>query len=219
MGYGKMINILFEDNHLLVVEKPINVPVCLDDSKDDDLLNQLKKYLQEKYNKPGNAYLALVHRLDRPVSGVMVFAKTSKAAARLAEQIRNHQFIKEYLAVVIGKTPKTAILTDYLLKNKDTNTTTINKKGKYAELSYQLIKQNQELSLIKITLKTGRSHQIRVQLNHQGFPLYGDQRYNLQAKKGEQIALHASSLTIIHPTTKELMTFSCPCARYPFNLN
>ena len=120
-GY-QMINVLYEDNHILVVEKPINMPVQEDESKDLDLLNELKKYLKEKYNKPGNVYLGLVHRLDRPVGGVMVFAKTSKAASRLSDQVRTHQITKKYYAVLCGKASG-GRLVDKLLKDTKTNTT------------------------------------------------------------------------------------------------
>lgn len=201
------MKIVYEDNHLLVVLKPINIPVQEDDSKDLDMLTYLKKYLKEKYNKPGNVYLGLVHRLDRPVSGIMVFAKTSKAASRLSEQIRNHTFKKEYMAVLCGKTPKKDILVDKLLKNPKTNTTVVSEKGKEAILSYELIKYKNNYSLVKINLETGRSHQIRVQFSSRGYPLYGDQRYNKKALPKQQIALFANRLEFIHPVTKEKLFF------------
>lgn len=201
------MKIIYEDNHLLVVLKPINIPVQEDDSKDLDMLTYLKKYLKEKYNKPGNVYLGLVHRLDRPVSGIMVFAKTSKAASRLSEQIRNHTFKKEYMAVLCGKTPKKDILVDKLLKNPKTNTTVVSEKGKEAILSYELIEYKNNYSLVKINLETGRSHQIRVQISSRGYPLYGDQRYNKKALPKQQIALFANRLEFIHPVTKEKLFF------------
>lgn len=201
------MKIIYEDNHLLVVLKPINIPVQEDDSKDLDMLTYLKKYLKEKYNKPGNVYLGLVHRLDRPVSGIMVFAKTSKAASRLSEQIRNHTFKKEYMAVLCGKTPKKDILVDKLLKNPKTNTTIVSEKGKEAILSYELIEYKNNYSLVKINLETGRSHQIRVQFSSRGYPLYGDQRYNKKALPKQQIALFANRLEFIHPVTKEKLFF------------
>ena len=201
------MKIIYEDNHLLVVLKPINIPVQEDDSKDLDMLTYLKKYLKEKYNKPGNVYLGLVHRLDRPVSGIMVFAKTSKAASRLSEQTRNHTFKKEYMAVLCGKTPKKDILVDKLLKNPKTNTTVVSEKGKEAILSYELIKYKNNYSLVKINLETGRSHQIRVQFSSRGYPLYGDQRYNKKALPKQQIALFANRLEFIHPVTKEKLFF------------
>lgn len=201
------MKIIYEDNHLLVVLKPINIPVQEDDSKDLDMLTYLKKYLKEKYNKPGNVYLGLVHRLDRPVSGIMVFAKTSKAASRLSEQIKNHTFKKEYMAVLCGKTPKKDILVDKLLKNPKTNTTVVSEKGKEAILSYELIEYKNNYSLVKINLETGRSHQIRVQFSSRGYPLYGDQRYNKKALPKQQIALFANRLEFIHPVTKEKLFF------------
>lgn len=214
----KMINILYEDNHLLVVEKKPNIPVQADDSKDEDLLTLLKQYLKEKYDKPGNVYLGLVHRLDRPVGGVMVFAKTSKAASRLSEQVRTHKFEKIYYAVLEGKIePKSAILRDRLLKDTKTNITKVDKNGKEAELSYDLVAHKDNLSLVKINLKTGRSHQIRVQFSHHGYPLYGDQKYNKNTKK-DQIALYATELSFYHPTTNQKLIFSIQLPnRYPFN--
>ncbi len=201
------MKIIYEDNHLLVVLKKPNIPVQEDNSKDLDLLTYLKKYLKEKYNKPGNVYLGLVHRLDRPVGGIMVFAKTSKAASRLSEQIRNHTFKKEYMAVVCGKVLEKDTLVDKLLKNEKTNITTINEKGKESILNYELIEYKNNYSLVKINLKTGRSHQIRVQFSSRGYPLYGDQKYNKNAKEKEQIALFANKLEFVHPTTKEKLIF------------
>lgn len=203
-----MNKIIFEDNHLLVVEKPRNVLVQGDDTKDIDLLTSLKLYLKEKYNKPGNVYLGLVHRLDRPVGGVMVFAKTSKAAGRLCDMVRMHEFKKTYLAIVEGKIPDEGIFEDYLLKLEKENRTIVDKNGKYAKLTYKLIKYVDGLSLVKINLETGRSHQIRVQFSSRGFPLWGDQKYNKNAKVGEQIALWAYKLEFKHPVTKEIMTFN-----------
>ncbi len=213
-----MINILYEDNHLLVVEKPINVPVCEDESKDEDLLNILKKYIKDKYNKPGNVYLGLVHRLDRPVGGVMVFAKTSKAASRLSDQVRTHEFKKTYHAVVYGKLDN-GTFKDYLLKDSKTNITKVDKNGKEAILDYVCEDYKDNMSLVKINLKTGRSHQIRVQFSYHNHPLYGDQKYNKNAKAGEQIALFASELSIKHPVTNEVMTLELPIPnRYPWNI-
>ncbi len=215
------MKILYEDNHLLVVVKQPNIPVCEDDSHDLDLLTILKQYLKEKYHKPGNVYLGLVHRLDRPVGGVMVFAKTSKAASRLSEQVRNNQLQKEYHAIVLGKVSKEGRYEDKLLKNKKTNTTIIDETGKLSILEYQLIKYNQEnnLSLVKINLKTGRSHQIRVQFAHRKHYLYGDQRYNPYVKPKEQIALCATKLSFIHPVSKEKMTFQIPLpSTFPWNI-
>ena len=219
MGDGKvMINIIYEDNHLLVVEKPINVPVQADKSGDEDLLTMLKKYLKEKYNKPGDVYLGLVHRLDRPVGGVMVFAKTSKAAKRLSKQIQKHEMKKIYMAVTQGKVSDSGTFIDKLKKDEKTNITKVSADGKEAELSYNLVGFINNLSLVRISLKTGRSHQIRVQFASRKIPLYGDQKYNSNAIK-DQIALFASKLEFKHPVTKEVMSFELPLPeRYPFTL-
>lgn len=213
-----MIDVIYEDNHLLVVNKPINVPVQLDSSNDRDLLSMLKDYLKKKYDKKGNVYLGLVHRLDRPVSGLMVFAKTSKASSRLSACIRDKAFHKYYYAVLDGIPEEEDVLVDYLVKDHKTNTTYVSKDGKYSCLSYKLIGSKNGLSLVDISLETGRSHQIRVQFASRGIPLYGDQRYNKNAKK-DQIALFAYKLEFIHPTTKKLMSFSLSLPdRYPFNI-
>ncbi len=213
-----MINIIYEDNHLLVVEKPINVPVQADKSGDEDLLTMLKKYLKEKYNKPGDVYLGLVHRLDRPVGGVMVFAKTSKAAKRLSKQIQKHEMKKIYMAVTQGKVSDSGTFIDKLKKDEKTNITKVSADGKEAELSYNLVGFINNLSLVRISLKTGRSHQIRVQFASRKIPLYGDQKYNPNAIK-DQIALFASKLEFKHPVTKEVMSFELPLPeRYPFTL-
>ncbi len=212
------MNIIYEDNHLLVVDKPINIPMQLDSSNDIDLLSLCKKYLKEKYNKPGNVYLGLVHRLDRPVSGVCVFAKTSKAAARLSKQISDHTFKKEYLAVVEDNNLKQCgHFEDYLLKDSKTNTVKIDKKGKLAILDYELIKRKNNLALVQIQLQTGRSHQIRVQFSSRNHSLYGDQRYNKNAKVGQQIALHAYKITFKHPITNEVVEFTSNVNRVPFS--
>lgn len=208
------MKVIYEDNHIIIVEKPVNVPSQSDKTEDEDMLTILKKYLIEKYNKPGDAYVGLVHRLDRPVGGVMVFAKTSKAASRLSEQVRNKEFKKSYLAIVDGKVERPGILEDYLLKNERTNTSKVVKEGtknaKYANLEYQPVYYNEEtnLTLLKIKLNTGRHHQIRVQLSNMGHPIYGDQKYGVRGK-GKQINLWAYKITIKHPITKEEITFEC----------
>lgn len=214
-----MNEIIYEDNHIIVVYKKANIPVCEDESKDEDLLNIIKKYLKEKYNKKGNVYLGLIHRLDRPVSGIMVFAKTSKAASRLSEQVRNHRFKKTYNAVVIGKINNSGTYTDKLLKDNKTNIVKVDEKGKEAILSYELIDSKDNLSLVKVNLKTGRSHQIRVQFSYHNYPLYGDNKYNKNAKVGEQIALFAKKIEFIHPISKEIMSFELDLPnKYPWNL-
>ena len=215
-----MNKIIYEDNHLLVVEKTRNILVQEDNTKDIDLLTQLKLYLKEKYNKPGNVYLGLVHRLDRPVGGVMIFAKTSKAAGRLSDMIRTHSFKKTYLTIVEGKVPNKGVFEDYLLKLEKENKTVVDSNGKYSKLEYTLIRYVDGLSLVKVNLMTGRSHQIRVQFSSRGYPLWGDQKYNPNAKAGEQIALWAYEVEFNHPVTKEKEVFKCEpyWNEYPWNL-
>ena len=211
------INVIYEDNHLLVVEKPINITTQEDNSKDKDLLNMLKDYIKEKYNKPGNVYLGLVHRLDRPVGGVMVFAKTSKAASRLSEQVRKNEFNKIYNAVCIGNLNDQGRLEDKLLKDTKRNIVRVDGNGKQAILNYKKLDQQNNLTLTEIKLETGRSHQIRVQMSHNKTPLFGDQKYNKDSKVGEQLALFAKKLEFYHPVTKELMSFELPLPdREPF---
>lgn len=213
----KMINVLYEDNHIIVVMKPANVPVCEDSSGDLDLLSMVKHYLEERYNK-NNAFVGLVHRLDRPVGGVMVFAKTSKAASRLSDQIRKGEMKKKYYAVVMGKTLERGIFVDKLEKDSKKNISFVSDNGKESILEYERIKTNGEMSLVSIDLKTGRSHQIRVQFSHHGFPLYGDQKYNKKAKMHTQIALFAYSLSFLHPTLKKELVFSADIPKiYPYN--
>ena len=218
------IKILYEDNHLLVVEKPINIPVQSDSSQDEDLLSLLKNEIKEKYNKPGNVYLGLVHRLDRPVGGVMVFAKTSKAASRLSDQVRKNELKKTYLAVVENPfLESTGAYNDYLYKDSKTNTSKVvskdHKDAKFASLDYQVLDTRENLSLIDVHLHTGRSHQIRVQFASHAHPLWGDARYNPRSNSTQQIALWASQLTLTHPTTKEEMTFTSEVPkRYPYTL-
>ncbi len=206
--------ILFEDNHLLVVVKPQGIAVQKNDAaSNDDFQSILKDYLKKKYNKPGNVFLGIVHRLDQPVGGVMVFAKTSKAASRLSEQIRQNVWKKCYLAIVDGiPKQKKAVLEDYLVKNEATNEVFVSKKenpkAKFARLSYETLNSKDGRSLLKITLETGRAHQIRVQLSSRGLPIVNDHKYNKNAKIGSNIALWAYSLEIEHPVTKEKLVFS-----------
>lgn len=201
-----MIKVLYEDNHIIVVVKDYNIPVQEDSSKDDDMLTLIKKYLKEKYNKPGNVYLGLVHRLDRPVGGVMVFAKTSKAASRLSNEIRLKRVEKRYMALVHNITKEKDVLVDKLLKDEKTNTSYVSDKGKESILEYNLIEKRGNMSLLDINLITGRHHQIRVQLSHHGYPIYGDQKYGID-KSGIQIHLWAYKLKFKHPTKDEVMEF------------
>ncbi|MCK9575900.1 MAG: RluA family pseudouridine synthase [Clostridia bacterium] len=209
---SEKVRVIYEDNQVLVVIKPQNLAVCEDASKDPDLLNELKQYIKVKYNKTGNVFLALVHRLDRPTGGVMVFAKTSKSAERLCAAIQEGGFEKKYLTVVIG-TPKDSRvkLVNYLKKDEGTNTVSIVSQyaegAKRAELDYHVLESKGELSLLEVELYTGRSHQIRVQLANAGYPVFGDAKYKGDIAKGWNMALWAYELRFAHPTTKEKMVF------------
>ncbi len=210
------INVVYEDNHVLVVVKPQNLPTCGDDSGDDNLLDLLKEYLKVTYGKPGDAYLGLLHRLDRPTGGVMVFAKTSKAASRLSESIRNGEFEKKYLAVTIGiPREKKALLRNGLIKDEKKNIVTcvpLHMEGaKQAALEYKIIdskETNPNVALLEVNLLTGRSHQVRVQMNFIGCPLFGDYKYGHgTTPEGHNLALWAYELRFPHPVTKEIMVF------------
>lgn len=201
------LNVLYEDNHIIVVEKPCNILSQKDNTNDIDLLEMVKQYIKEKYKKPGNVYVGLVHRLDRPVGGLMVFAKTSKAASRLSNQLQTHTLKKQYLAVVSGiLTEDKETLIDKLEKIA-TGNTIVTETGKESILDYEVLERNQQenMTLIKIDLKTGRHHQIRVQFASRNHPLCGDQRYGRQDKT--QIALYAYHLELLHPTTKKRLVF------------
>ncbi|HHY16173.1 MAG TPA: RluA family pseudouridine synthase [Firmicutes bacterium] len=211
----KEIPILYEDNHLLIVVKPPNLLSQGDRTGDEDLLSLLKEYIREKYNKPGNVYLGLVHRLDRPTGGVMVFAKTSKAAGRLSEQIRTNTFRRGYLAVVAGHPrPLQGSKRHFLAKDRKTNLVSVVKPtapgAQEAILTYQVVDMSAGLSLVRIELQTGRPHQIRVQMAASGHPLVGDQRYGPRSNVRQQIALWAETISLLHPTTKERLDFSQP---------
>ncbi len=204
--------VLYEDNHLLVVVKEQNLACCPDESGDENLLDLLKEDLRVRYDKKGNVFLGLVHRLDRPTGGVMVFAKTSKAAARLSEQMKSGDFSKRYFAVVRG-TPeeRSGRLVNWLKKNTVNNTVYLSTQGtdgaKLAVLDYAALEEKGGYCLTDIRLHTGRSHQIRVQMAGISHPLYGDQRYGgPDAKKGK-LGLWAYSLAFTHPVLKERMRF------------
>ena len=206
------LNILYEDNHIIVVLKPQNVPSCEDESKDRDMLTMIKDYIRVTYNKQGNVYLGLVHRLDRPTGGVMVFAKSSKAASRLSEQMRDGDFEKRYYTVLVGQ-PKEekAVLTHYIKKNAVNNMVyvcpaTVN-GAKLARLDYTVLDNKEGLSLVDVRLHTGRSHQIRVQMSAMGTPVFGDMRYGGEKAKKGYLALWAYYLSFTHPVSKERMVF------------
>ena len=202
------LKILYTDNHLLVVRKPAGLLVQGDRTGDTSLLDCARQYIKDQFNKPGNVYLGLVHRLDRPTSGVVVFALTSKAAKRLSEQFREGNVRKIYWALVQGKTPTEGTLVDRIRRHGPKSHISKGTDGQYAELSFRRLRYRKGMSWIEIELATGRHHQIRVQFAHRGHPVIGDFRYGSKIKFGQRaLALHARSLTISHPTRKEEMTF------------
>lgn len=206
-----MLEVIYEDNQIIVVKKPFNVPSQGDSSGDKCLLDMVKDYIKEKYNKPGNVFVGLIHRLDRPTGGVMVFAKTSKAASRLCEDIKNHNFEKKYIAVLSG-VPKAKFgrLENYLKKDEKTNTVKLapasEEGSKLATLNYKVLEYNEKYSLVEIDLETGRSHQIRVQMSANKTPVFADFKYG-KGVKDVNLALFAYKLKFTHPTTKKIMSF------------
>ncbi|MBR1905130.1 MAG: RluA family pseudouridine synthase [Clostridiales bacterium] len=217
------IKILYEDNHVIVCIKPAGVLSQSDGSGAPDMLTILKRYIKEKYGKPGEVYLGLVHRLDRPVSGVMVFARTSKAASRLSEQIRTRKVEKLYRCVVNGVLEGSGRLENYISKDEDRNIVTVSdseKPGyKASYLDYRAIATKDGLTLTEIRLGTGRSHQIRAQMAHNGYPLVGDQKYGLKDNRCKDIALESFKLSFEHPVKREFITFEAPIPEgFPWNL-
>ena len=208
------MKVIYEDNQIIVVEKSPNIPSQSDKTGDIDVLTMVKRYIKEKYNKPGEVYIGLVHRLDRPVGGVMVFARTSKSASRLSEQVRNKTFNKTYIAVVDGKIKeKSGVLEDYLYKDERNNISKVvskdKKNAKLAKLEYEVLDydEKRDLSTVKIKLYTGRHHQIRVQFANFGHSLFGDQKYGTRGKQ-KQIRLWAYEIEFEHPTKKEKLKFT-----------
>ncbi len=204
--------ILYEDNHIIVVLKPQNIACCPDESGDDNLFDCIKRYIKDKYSKPGNVFLGLVHRLDRPTGGVMVYAKTSKAAARLSEQLKGGGFEKKYLAVLCGTLQKkSGTLENYLRKNSVNNMvyvcTQTEEGAKFASLDYNVLQEVGTLSLADIKLHTGRTHQIRVQMAAMNAPVYGDMRYGGEHAVKGRLALWAYSLSFPHPVTGERLRY------------
>lgn len=202
------LEILYDDNHCLAVVKPAGALMVGDETGDETLRDQAKDWVREKYNKPGNVFLGVVHRLDRPVSGVALYARTSKSASRLADQFRRGSVEKTYRAWVHGSPPNgTHVLSDWLLKDRSTNTTQVVKEGfpgaKLSTLEFRVLSRNDGRSLLEVYPKTGRSHQIRVQLASRGWPIPGDVKYGgAKSNNPRAIALHARSLIVQHPTQK-----------------
>ena len=209
------LNILFEDDHVLVVKKDAGIPVQAGKMRIMDLQGLIKNELYRRDRKGGEPYLGLIHRLDQPVEGVMVFAKTPFAAGALSEQVTDGRMKKHYLALLCGKPSEdSGKLVDYLVKDGRTNTSSVvkeqNKDAKRAELNYQVLKRYEETTLVEVELITGRHHQIRVQMANAGWPLYGDTKYNPQFQEvmeHVQTALCAYKLSFVHPKTKKVMEF------------
>lgn len=209
-----MIKPVYEDNHLLVVVKPQGQLTQSDETGDLSLQDECKQYIKEKYQKPGEVYLGLVHRLDRPVGGLVAFARTSKAASRLSEQLRVHHMEREYLAVVEGEDlPARGDLRDWLLQGEDGLVRVVPEGtpgAKEARLRYERLGARDGTALVHLRLETGRKHQIRVQLSHLGHPIRYDMRYG-HGERGRDIALFGAVLRLTHPTLKKEMTFTaCP---------
>jgi len=207
------IKVLYEDNHLIAVLKPVGILAQGDRSGDINLLDEVKKYLKDKYKKPGNVFLGLLHRLDRPVSGIILFAKTSKGAARISEQFRNRLIKKTYHAIVMSEPKqKKGELINFLEKNRNKRKAILASSGpNVAELSYETVLTTEKYSLLKINIKTGKFHQIRAQLSTAGYPILGDIKYGAPFPLNDKsIALSATGLSFQTATTKEKINLSIP---------
>ncbi len=213
------LTVLYEDNQIVVVIKPQNVPTAEDASGDLDMLSMVKAYVKEKYNKPGEVFIGLVHRLDRPTGGIMVFARNSKSAKRLSQQFASHDVEKVYYAVTNGVVKvKSQTLVNYVKKDEKENIVKIvpmsESGAKKAELEYKVLQTTESESLLEVRILTGRSHQIRLQLSNIGFPLVGDVKYGKAKGMTQNLGLWAGKLSFIHPTTKEKLTFlACPTGK------
>jgi 23S rRNA pseudouridine1911/1915/1917 synthase len=213
-----VLNVLYEDNHLLVLDKPAGVPTMGTPGPAPTLLTLAKDYIKHKYHKPGNVYLGVVSRLDAPVTGVVLLARTSKAAARMTEQFRTHTVQKLYWALVAGTPhPANGSYTNWLVqdeRHRRMHVVESSRSGaKEAQLTYHLISSNGRISLLEVELETGRKHQIRLQMAHHGHPVVGDRKYGSQLPFSSGIALHARKLIVAHPVGGDVLVFEAPLPR------
>ena len=207
--YIKRLNILYEDNHIIVCEKFVNVLSQKDITNDIDMCEIVKEYIRIKYNKPGNVYLGLVHRLDRRVGGVMVFAKTSKAASRLSSAFNNHEVVKKYLCICKGKLDEAGNICLKILKDEKNNVAIISPKGKEASLDYKLIGYKNNNSVVDVNLHTGRYNQIRVSFASIKHPILNDYKYDKACPVNKkELALWCYHLEFVHPVTKDNLSFN-----------
>ena len=211
------IDVIFEDNHLIAVNKKSGEIVQGDKTGDEPLSERVKKYLKVKYNKPGNVFLGTIHRIDRPTSGIVIFAKTSKALSRMNEKFRQNKISKTYWAIVKNRLPKkNDLLEHYLLKNQKKNKSFLSteEKGKFSVLEYNFLNNLNNYFLYEIFPKTGRHHQIRVQLSIMGSPIKGDLKYGAKrSNPNGGINLHAKKIDFNHPVTKESVSIEANCPK------
>jgi 23S rRNA pseudouridine1911/1915/1917 synthase len=214
------LQVLYEDNHLIAVYKPGGILVQGDISHETSLMDMVKDYIKKKYNKPGKVFVGMVHRLDRPVSGVVLFARTSKSASRLSEQWRQRSITKIYWALVHGKMPlPSGRLISYLKKRRQRVSLTDgeHKRAQEAALSYRTLFVRGDVSLLEVNLHTGRKHQIRAQLGAEGCPIVGDVKYGAPVRREDGVIyLLAKSLTFMHPTRPETIHIESPTPDWAF---
>ena len=210
MDYDELLDILYEDNHCIAVNKPTGWPSAHFDGNEQTVDQLVKAYLKEKYKKPGKVFLGVVHRIDKPVSGCLLFARTSKAASRLSQQFRDAAIVKTYWAVIEGSAALPEKLEDWLVHDDDAQRVKIVDahfpSAKISRMTQLQKAQGRSLRMLELNPHTGRKHQLRVQLASRGCPIYGDRKYGSTHQFGHAIALHARSLTFLHPIRQEPVT-------------